>query len=184
MTDARLMLFYLVSFAGFIMVVGGMYLLYKQKIYIDKESNQPIEIQLPGNLSFKSNYPALALFVLGFIPLIWPFHELKQLVQYPHVVHVDVTGIPKTSVYPTLVYASIPTTDAITEDGQPFHVNVPIIGDKDQDYKVLLVANGYVLDTETVSGHGPDDIKVQFKPAVLTPPPFQLAAGPVPRGYK
>ena len=77
--DPRVPLLFMIVFAGFVMVAGGMWLLYKQKIVIDKESNQPIEISLPGDLKFKSNYPALALFVLGFFPLVYPLSKLGIL---------------------------------------------------------------------------------------------------------
>jgi hypothetical protein len=73
--DIRTSIFLMTELTGVAMVVGGMWLIYKQKVYIDKESNQPVEVKLPGNFSFKSNYPALALFVLGFFPLIYPFHR-------------------------------------------------------------------------------------------------------------
>ena len=62
--DARIALYYVVAVAGFVMVVGGMWLIAKQKIYIDRESKQPVEIKLPLGVSVKSNYPALALFAL------------------------------------------------------------------------------------------------------------------------
>lgn len=77
--DARIVLFYLVAVGGFVMVVGGMWLILKEKIYIDRESKQQIAIKLPGGWSFQSNYPALALFVLGFIPLIYPLQQVYTL---------------------------------------------------------------------------------------------------------
>jgi hypothetical protein len=64
-------LYYLSSFAGLVMVAGGIWLLYKQKIYIDSESKQVIEVELPIG-KFKTNLPVLVLFALGFVPLIYP----------------------------------------------------------------------------------------------------------------
>jgi hypothetical protein len=46
--DSRMVLFFLSTIAGFVMIVGGMWLVYKEKIYIDRESKQPISIELPG----------------------------------------------------------------------------------------------------------------------------------------
>ncbi|MEA2599876.1 MAG: hypothetical protein QOF89_868 [Acidobacteriota bacterium] len=40
MDTNALPLYYLSSFAGLIMVVGGIWLIYKEKIYIDSESKQ------------------------------------------------------------------------------------------------------------------------------------------------
>src|SRR5215472_711955 len=114
--DIRTPILLMTELSGVAMVVGGMWLIYKQKIYIDKESNQPVEVSLPGNLKFKSNYPALALFVLGFFPLIYPFTQVSKLEAYPHVVRVNLTGTQNTKVYPAVVYASA-AEDNTTQDG-------------------------------------------------------------------
>jgi hypothetical protein len=181
--DPRMLFFFITELAGFVMVVGGMWLIYKQKIYIDKESNQPVEIKLPGNFSFKSNYPALALFVLGFVPLIYPFHELSQLQEYQHVVRLKLTGVPNTNAYPALVYASV-APSAVTQNGDSFSVPVPFIGKGEEEYKVLLVANGHVLDTKTARKTGNGDIEVDFTPTILTPSEYKTTDTPVPAGYK
>jgi hypothetical protein len=164
-------------------VVGGMWLLYKQKIYIDKESNEPIEIELPANLRFKSNYPALALFVLGFFPLVYPFHLLSELEEYPRVVRIKLTGNPSTNVYPTLVYASV-APSAVTRQGDSFSIPVPFIGRGDEQYKVLLIANDHVLDSQTASKIGDQDITINFKPTLLSPPEYKTTETPVPTAYK
>jgi hypothetical protein len=181
--NIRTFIFLMTEFAGFVMVVGGMWLIYEQKIYIDKESNQPVEIKLPGNFSFKSNYPALALFVLGFFPLIYPFHELTKLPDYPHVVRVKLTGVPNTKVYPVLVYASV-APSAVTQDGEAFSVPVPFIGRGDEEYKVLLVANEHVLDTQTAKKTGSGEIEVKFKPTILAPSEYKTTDTPVPPGFR
>ena len=59
--DARIALYYMCSTAGLVMIGGGIRLIYKQRIYIDREWKRPVEINTPlGN--FKSNYPALVVF--------------------------------------------------------------------------------------------------------------------------
>jgi hypothetical protein len=181
--DIRTPILLMTELSGVAMVVGGMWLIYKQKIYIDKESNQPVEVKLPGNFSFKSNYPALALFALGFFPLTFPFHELHDLPNYPHVVTVKLTGVPDTKVYPALVYASV-MPSAVTQDGDSFSVPVPFIGKGDQEYKVLLIANEHVLDSETVKKTGNGDIEIKFRPTILAPPEYQTTSTPLPAGYK
>jgi hypothetical protein len=181
--DVRTLIFVMTECAGFAMVVGGMFLIYKQKIYIDKESNQPIEIRLPGNFSFKSNYPALALFVLGFFPLIYPFHELSQLQEYPHVIKVKLTGVPHLPVYPALVYASR-APSAVTQDGDSFNLVVPFIGASDPDYKVLLVVNDQILDTQSATKTNGDSIEVNFRTTISSPPEYKTVDTPIPPGYK
>jgi hypothetical protein len=181
--DYRILLLFMTEIAGLVMVVGGMWLIYKEKIYIDKESNQPVEIKLPGNFSFKSNYPALALFVLGFVPLIYPLQEFSKLTEYPRVVRVKLKGVPDTNAYPALVYASI-APSAVTQKGDSFSVPVPFIGKGDEEYKVLLVANDHVLDTETATQTGENPITVTFKPTVLEPSEYKTTDAPLPAGYK
>jgi hypothetical protein len=181
--DIRIVLFLMTESAGFVMVVGGMWLIYKQKIYIDKESNQPVEVKLPGNFSFKSNYPALALFVLGFVPLIYPFQLVSKLPDYPLVVRAKLTGVPNTTVYPALVYASV-AASAVTQDGERFTVPVPFIGKGDEEYKVLLIANEHVLDTQTAKRTGDGEIEVKFRSAVLAPSEYKTTDAPVPSRYR
>lgn len=182
--DTRIVLLFMAQLAGFVMVVGGMWLIYKQKIYIDRESKEPIQVSLPGNFSFKSNYPALALFALGFIPLIYPFHEFSKLSEYPHVVRVDLTGVPNINVHPAIVYAAVSPPYAVTQNGDSFSVQVPFIGSGNQEYKVLLVANEHVLDVETAKKTGTGAITVNFKKMVVEPSKYKVTEAAVPPGYK
>jgi len=180
--DVRIPLFFMTEVAGIVMVVGGMWLIYKQKIYIDKESNQPVEVSLPGNLKFKSNYPALALFVLGFFPLIYPFTQVSKLEAYPHVVRVNLTGTQNTKVYPAVVYASA-AEDNTTQDGS-FTVSVPFIAAGDNQYKILLVANDHILNTQRIPQKGDSDVTVNFDIPELAPSQYKTISTPSPSGYK
>ena len=185
--DPRVALLFMIAVAGFVMVAGGMWLLYIEKIYIDKESSQPIEISLPGDLKFKSNYPALALFVLGFFPLIYPISQFKSLPEYPHVVRVVLHGVPNNGVYPALVYASV-KPQTVVQDGDSFDVEVPFIGEpQNQEYKVLLVANKQLLDTQTVTDQvksGSSKVTVNFTPTTIIPSDFKTVTAPDPGGFK
>jgi hypothetical protein len=91
-------LYYLSSLAGLIMVAGGIWLLYKQKIYIDKESNQVTEIETPLG-KFKTNVPALVLFALGFVPLIYPIVQSSGFAE-----EVRIMGNVKAGTFPVQVY--------------------------------------------------------------------------------
>lgn len=181
--DLRLGLCYLTSAAGFIMVVGGMWLIYKQKIYIDKEGTKEISVTIPGGFTMKSNYPALALFVLGFFPLVYPFTEISKLSEYPHVVKINLTGAPNTNTYPAIVYASV-APSAVTRQGDTFTLPVPFIGKGDEEYKVLLIVNDLVLDSQTVKKSGKGDIEVKFAPTFLQPSEYKTTEEPVPSAYK
>jgi hypothetical protein len=182
--DSRMVLFAMTALAGFVMVVGGMWLIYKEKIYIDRESNKPIEVKLPGNFSFTSNFPALALFALGFFPLIYPLTQLKTLTRYVKVTNVKIKGLVHSPAYPALVYAAeVPAP--VVNDGDGFNVAVPVISGE-EEYKVLLIVDGHVLDSEAVSAmkRTKDEITVEFKPVTIDPPQYKAEIKPLPPAYQ
>jgi hypothetical protein len=190
--DSRMVLFFLSTIAGFVMIVGGMWLVYKQKIYIDRESQQPIKVELPGNFSFSSNYPALTLFVLGFFPLAYPFHELPLLTQYKLVKDVHIRGLIHSDgvhelVQPdvaTVVYAARLPAYPLVRSGEEFSLGVPVI-DGTEEYEVMLVVNGHVLDYQKASTKGNNgEIKVEFKPLVVEPAQYAGKVEPVPADFR
>jgi hypothetical protein len=180
--DARMVLFFMSTLAGFVMIAGGVWLIYKEKIYIDRESNKPVEVKLPGGFSFSSNYPALALFALGFFPLVYPFHELPLLTKYILVRNVKIKGLVQSDEYPALVYAAgIPYPVEKTEAG--FNIAVPVTK-ADEEYRVLLIVNDHVVGRQTVSATASDEINVQFKPLIVNPPQYKGEIASVPADYK
>ena len=179
--DFRIVLFLITALAGFIMIAGGMWLIYKEKIYIDRESNQPIEVKLPGNFSFRSNYPALALFALGFFPLVYPFHELPVLTKYVLVRNVKLKGPVPPDVSPALVYAAR-TPYPVEKREEGFNFAVPVIKG-DEEYRVLLIVNGHVVDSQTDAPTG-DEIMVRFKPVISEPTQYKAQIDPLPADYK
>jgi hypothetical protein len=173
--DARMGLFFMSTLAGFVMIAGGMWLIYKEKIYI-------IEVKVPGGFSFSSNYPALTLFVLGFFPLVYPFHELPLLTQYILVRNVKIKGAIQSDSYPVIAYvAGTPYPVVKTEEG--FNLAVPVIKG-DEEYRVLLIVNDHVLAYKTVSATKSDEIKVQFEPLSIPPSQYKGEIAPLPAGYK
>ena len=180
--DPRIALYYVSAAAGLVMIVGGIWLIYKEKIYLDRESKQPIEIQSPLG-SFKSNYPALTLFVLGFFPLVYPMYAINNLSDYVRVETVRIKGLVAANAYPVLVYAAR-AQDTLNSDGE-FQVPVPFLGRDQDDYKILLVVNGHVLDeTRAERKANGKEIEVKFKPLIVEPLAYQLKVAPVPDAYR
>ncbi len=159
-----------------------MWLIYKEKIYIDRESNKPVEVKLPGGVSFSSNYPALALFALGFFPLVYPFHELPLLTKYILVRDVKIKGLVESDVYPALVYAA-GTPYPVEQTAGGFNIAVPVTKEN-EEYRVLLIVNDHVVGRQTVSATASDEINVQFKPLIVTPPQYKAEIAPLPADYK
>lgn len=131
-------LYYLSSFAGLVMVVGGIWLLYKQKIYIDRESKQITEIETPIG-KFKTNIPALILFALGFVPLIYPIVKSAENTQ-----QINIRGKVKANEYPVQIYAVI-KSDSILEN-RDFSLQVPVFKDIAGEYKVLYLAGNMIFE--------------------------------------
>jgi len=179
--DPRIWLYFLSALTGVIMVVGGIWLIYKEKIYIDAESKQPIEISTPIG-GFKNNYPALTLFALGFFPLIYPIYTINNLSTYAPVQKVRIKGVVDAHSYPALVYASV-DQDARTGKGD-FEILVPFVGTEQKDYKMLLVVNGQVLGEESAHRIDGGDIEVNFKPVIAEDSPYEPVLAPVPAGYE
>jgi hypothetical protein len=180
--DSRMVLYYLSALAGIVMIVGGIWLIYKEKIYLDHESKEPIEIQSPLG-SFKSNYPALTLFVLGFFPLVYPIYAVNNLTDYIKVDTVRIRGAVAANAYPVVVYAAR-AQDSLSRDGE-FQVPVPFLSQQD-DYRILLVVNDHVLDEARVERNKNDGdvIEVKFKPVVVEPNPYQGEVSPIPAEFK
>ncbi|MBI3803978.1 MAG: hypothetical protein HY282_09490 [Nitrospirae bacterium] len=139
MDPRTLPLYYLSSFAGLIMVAGGIWLIYKQKIYIDRESKQVTEIETPIG-KFKTNVPALVLFALGFVPLIYPIVKSAGFTE-----EVRIQGNVKASTFPVQVYAVI-KSDSLLEN-RDFSLEVPVV-ENGADYKILYIAGSLVLEDQ------------------------------------
>jgi hypothetical protein len=178
----RVVLYYFVALAGFVMVVGGMWLLYREKIYLDQESKQPISVETPLG-KFTSNYPALALFALGFVPLIYPIYSINNLTDYVKVAQVNIRGLAQGSAEAVFVYATR-ASDVPSKSGD-FRLTVPFLDRDQNDYKLLLIVNGRVLDQVHASRvEGKNEIEVNFKSVQLEPSPFKGEVLPVPREFQ
>lgn len=67
------------SLSGLAMTAGGMWLIYREKIYIDRETRQIVEIEVSFVGKLKSNVPALTLFIVGVWALSYPIHAASQV---------------------------------------------------------------------------------------------------------
>lgn len=72
-------LYYVCAVAGFLLVVGSLFLIWKGTIYIDAETKQVTEIELPLGIKLKTNLPVLAIFIFGAFLLAFPIRQIKDL---------------------------------------------------------------------------------------------------------
>jgi hypothetical protein len=182
--DFRVLLLYVLSsLAGLTMVVGGIWLIYKEKIYVDRESKQPIEVSTPVG-SFKSNYPALALFALGFFPLVYPLTRVP--LECLQAEDAEVTGSIAGIGHEVAVYA------VIGEDNirgkRKLALPIKFFPPDHEKYKVLLVVNGHVVDESFAERRNEKNgmVEVAFAEVETDHSPYEPDEGtivPVPKDY-
>jgi hypothetical protein len=144
MIDQFTLLYYLCEFGGLVMIVGGILLIYKEKIYIDSTTNQVTEIDVPFFGKLKTNVPALALFALGFIPLIYPITRVRTA-------YLQVRG-SVTSELPVIVYAVV-ESKALTGVNGDFDLPVPVIENPSYTPEVIYIAGrskDFIVDHDKV----------------------------------
>jgi hypothetical protein len=115
----ELLLFFLCGLVGAFLVVGGFVLLYKGKISLSG-GGEATEIRTPlGTL--RTNFPALVLFALALIPLIYPLWRIRELRQT-----VEVVGHIK-STEPDVEVLVVRGSKALraTPEGSQFVLRVP-----------------------------------------------------------
>ena len=130
--DVTLGLFYVSGFTGAAIIIGGIWLIFKEKIYIDKETKHPIGFELPLLGKFKSNTPALALFFIGAFLIVYPIWKRPA----PADLHLE-GEIKNDTDYPFEVYAAVEAESV--SNRRPFSIRVPeLAGDRDE-YKLLYL---------------------------------------------
>ena len=135
-----LFLYYICEAAGVLMVAGGIWLIYKQKIYMDPAKRKVLGVHLPFFGKLYTNVPALALFVIGFIPLIYPIQKLTTR-------YLRVEQELRSDDYPVTVYIGI-GTELSYRNGK-IVLTVPLIDNP--DYKPQLIYRvGPVVDRVNV----------------------------------
>lgn len=171
MLDPNLVpLFYLSSLAGLVMVVGSIWLIYKQKIFVDRETKQVTEIKTPlGTL--KTNLPAILLFVIGFFFMVFPIVKVSELTR-DSAATVNIVGTVDSSEEPVIAYAVLAEQTMLGE--KQFRLTVPIPRRGLPGYTVLVQA-GPMLDKRPVS--------IDARDKQVTTDPFHFLKPPTAPGY-
>ena len=80
-------IYYISSITGSITIIASLYLLYKKRITLDTVSSNPkieaeaLKAEILDIIKISSNYPAVALFVIGLILIITPLIIIKNPVK-------------------------------------------------------------------------------------------------------
>ena len=177
-----LVLYWLCSITGLIMMAGGVWLIYKEKIYIDRETNQVTEVELPWFGKFRTNAPALVLFLFGLVALIYPIYESKVVTEPTKLVAIK--GSVRSGTFPVYVYA-VSNMDAL-QASRSFRVEVPLISGGGRDCRVLYYCGTAfsedLVDLSTAKDgviqvaekhFGGADVWEPTTPLAATPPNYQ-----------
>jgi hypothetical protein len=143
-TVYRLVLYYACSVAGLVTIVGGIWLLAKQKIYLNAETGDVVSVDIPLLGKFKTNIPSLGLFVLGSILLLLP---VKLIQSVPTITPtVVVRGSVRSNDHPVVIYAVI-GSGVLQQDGS-FAIAVPLDLGPNYEPKVLYTTRNtrYIFD--------------------------------------
>jgi hypothetical protein len=138
-------LYYLCAIAGLIIIVGCLWLLHAGKIYIDRETQQPIQFELPGFGKIRTQTPVLILFAFGGALLVTAILEGNKLqAQQNSITHpVVVRGRVKSNAYPVRVYAVRDQDDFGA--AREFNMHIPSLQLPPEPYKIVYTIQGRVV---------------------------------------
>lgn len=163
-------LYYMCAFGGLVMIVGGIWLIYKQKIYLNPSGDKVdvVAVEIPFFGKLRTNVPALALFILGFVPLIYPIYKANT--EYTRV-EQEITS----EKYPVSVYVVV-RQKSLNTHGK-FVISIPNVNSADYEPQIIYLANGFLTDQQEISlsegKHGVIELReksLQFANPSLTIP--------------
>ena len=125
-------------------------------------------------LRFKSNAPALALFVLGAFLLIYPVMQLKDLNRYIEVDTVPVKGLVHGDVYPVLVYA-VRRGDTLNKNGE---FKLPVSFRAARTWMTTGFCSSPTDASSTSGKEWGKEIEVLFTPIIFEPANYQGLVAP------
>lgn len=83
MIEWNMLLLVSCSLAGLIMVIGSLYLLWKGRIGLNRETKSSTKLKLPGGFEMETPVAGLIMFVLGVLMLFIPIHYNPSLCADP-----------------------------------------------------------------------------------------------------
>ena len=70
-------LLYICAFAGLVIVLGSLLLIWKGRILVDSDKGEISEVELPGGFKIKTQRPILVMFLFGSFLLAMPIYVVK-----------------------------------------------------------------------------------------------------------
>jgi hypothetical protein len=162
MTNSIILL--IAELAGVVLLVGTMLLLGLRRIYIDSETKEPIEFEIPFIGKMKMQAPALFLVAAGVMLIGYAVHEDPQaaIVQQGTLAgSVDLQGANA-----TILLLALPTPYVVSrETTGPYSIPVPLLPGV-TDYQVQYEVDGHVFPKAATFANG----RVTVEPFTYMPP--------------
>ncbi|MFI5184161.1 MAG: hypothetical protein ACHQNV_07180 [Vicinamibacteria bacterium] len=145
--DPRTVLYYASALAGIAMLLGGMILVSRGKILIDKETKEVIDIELPVLGRLKTNLPRLVFFLMGLVLVLYPVMQARNMNPM-----VPVHGEAEAMTGQVMVYVAFGPA-IIEKEVSDFSLDVPF--EASTPYHVLFVANSQVISHQGITPVSP-----------------------------
>lgn len=136
--ELRLIIYILCICGGFILLLGGLWLVSKKKILVDTQSGAVIDMEIPLLGKLKTNIPGVVFFLLGFGLVAFPVYRIDQLSPIFHIKGEADAGTGQIHVYIAL------QPELIEKEKKDFLVSAPS-SDQFERYEVLYISGKELL---------------------------------------
>lgn len=153
--------------AGVMMIAGGIWLIYREKILLDSVTKVPLYVELPFFGKMRTNAPSLALFVLGLVALVYPIR-----VGSARTPTLTVRQKITSTSYPVEVYGVVVSTHIPSPGG--FDLPLPVLP-KEYDPRLVYQA-GTFTNFETIHPADQRGGIIQLDDRNIQPPKPQAPA--------
>ncbi len=148
------LLFLVAQAAGILMICGAIWLLFREKIFIDSQTKQVLYVELPFFGKIRTNAPSFALFVLGLVAVLYPPYTARTR-------YLKVHQYISSNNHPIVVYAVV-RQNVQQNDGE-FFLSLPVLSDEDYDPQLVYVA-GPITNAITIDLSKQKDGMIQLVP--------------------
>ncbi len=149
------------SLSGLLITLGGIWLLYKKKIYIDSTTGRPTVIELPFMIKISANLPVLLFFGIGVSLLIFPIYRSTKAPP-----RVAISGSLEGNALPIDVYAVV-ASEKIVSPGR-YIIRLSGVSPEVGECKIIyLSGNGKLIAQDFVAIDGND---IALQPKIISLP--------------
>jgi len=125
-------LLYVAQASGLILILGALFLLWKEKIFLDAETKEILFIELPWFGKLRTNAPSFALFVFGLAAIIYPIY-------LTHTQYIKVKQHISSDAPPVVIYAVVQERSILNND-EDYELDVPILNTENYEPQLLYFA--------------------------------------------